>query len=207
MRRPLPRAETYKKTPPGTVNRSRGYFFYRGAHQGMSSREQERASPSGRTRPKVLRALPGLRTQRPSGSWKQQGRWVWPKSRRWAPAFRAAREGGVIPLLHMPDVPVGEEDALAAHHELALQRICGPAVAVAGHGDHGQLGVEEGQLLGVPAGGRPGGPPGRLLLLDGLDHAAGVAVGVGKHKNFQKSHLTSSGAYTGMKSSWKGDPV
>ena len=70
-----------------------------------------------------------------------------------------------------------------------------------------QLGVEEGQLLGVPLEVAQVDHQVGLLLLDGLDHAAGVAVGVGKHKNFQKSHLTSSGAYTGMKSSWKGDPV
>ena len=102
---------------------------------------------------------------------------------------------------------MGQEDAPPLKGDLLDGGDRGPAVAVAGHGDHGQLGVEEGQLLGVPLEVAQVDHQVGLLLLDGLDHAAGVAVGVGKHKNFQKSHLTSSGAYTGMKSSWKGDPV
>ena len=65
-----------------------------------------------------------------------------------------------------------------------------------GHGDHGQLGIEEGQLLGVPLEVAQVDHQVGLLLLDGLDHAAGVAVGVGKHKDLQICHLTYCAAYT-----------
>lgn len=160
MRRPLPRAETYKKHPrdrervPGVffVQRRPSGHVQQGTGESLPLWEDEAEGAAGAAWIEDPEAVRFLEAAGAVGVAEEQ---------KVGPGVPGRRRAASYPCFTCQMCPWERRTRLPHTMNLALQRICGPAVAVAGHGDHGQLGIEEGQLLGVPAGGRPGGPPGR----------------------------------------------
>lgn len=109
-------------------------------------------------------------------------------------------DGGTVALLHPPQVAVGEQYSTALQGYQTDEGIGGPSIAVAGDLDHGQLRIGVADLLGVILEVAQVDDQVGIMGVDGIHHAAPGAVGVGEYKNFQKGHLHSFVAYTGMKS-------
>lgn len=117
--------------------------------------------------------------------------------------FPGGGDGPAVAPLDVPEVAVGEEYFMALQSDQADGGIGGPAVAVAGDGDHGLLGIGVAQLLRV--GGQVAQVDDQVWLfpVNGVHHTAPGAVGVRKNKNFQIGHLISFFAYTGIN---RGEP-